>query len=120
MGEENKKYNRRISRPCPVCGGRVVVGHRTCSWWVYCEENDRHIPQRRFSYPNDAIYQWNLKANRITNGDRVRDMGDWEMAGFIAPLAICPGCYARREDCGCDCKKAWLDWLKQEVRDDEP
>ena len=67
MGEVNKKYNRRISRPCPVCGGRVVVGHRTCDWWVYCEENSSHIPQRRFSHPNDAICQWNLKENQVAN-----------------------------------------------------
>lgn len=108
MGEENKKYNRRISRPCPVCGGRVVVGHRTCSWWVYCEENSSHIPQRRFSHPQDAIYQWNLKANRVTNGDRVRDMGDWELAEWVWGAETAGRAYGPRG------KKAWLDWLRQE------
>lgn len=55
-----------------------------------------------------------------TNGDRIRSMSDEELAKFIAPLASCPGCYARRvniEDCGYDCKKAWLDWLKEVTRD---
>jgi len=115
MNEVNKKYNRRISRPCPVCGGRVVVGHRTCSWWVYCEENDRHIPQRRFSYPQDAIYQWNLKANRVTNGDRIRDMGDFALAAWLADhpaVSMYDGSNPQH--------KAWLDWLRQEGRDDEP
>jgi hypothetical protein len=115
MGEENKKYNRRISRPCPVCGGRVVVGHRTCSWWVYCEENSSHIPQRRFSHPQDAIYQWNLKANRVTNGDRVRDMGDWELAALFKDH-FCPMLIGADMDCQNSCEKCWLDWLKQEVK----
>lgn len=114
MGEVNKKYNRRISRPCPVCGGRVVVGHRTCSWWVYCEENDSHIPQRRFSYPQDAIYQWNLKANRVTNGDRVRDMGDWELADFITD-DMCELLCGAPLSCDGQCKQKMLDWLRQEA-----
>ena len=119
MGEENKKYNRRISRPCPVCGGRVVVGHRTCNWWVYCEENSSHIQQRRFSYPQDAIKQWNLKANRVTNGDRVRDMGDFELADFITG-DMCELFCGDPLVCEGQCKQKVLDWLKQEELDDEP
>lgn len=63
--------------------------------------------------------EYEAKPKPMTNGDRIRRMTDEELAKFIAPLASCPHCYARRvniEDCGYDCKKAWLDWLKQEAQ----
>ena len=61
----------------------------------------------------------------MTNANRIRSMNDEELAKFIAPLASCPDCYARRvniEDCGYDCKKAWLNWLEEATENagDEP
>ena len=64
MGETNKRHNRKIWRPCPVCKGRVVLGHRNRDWWVYCEDNASHIPQRFFSYAHEAIEAWNEKENK--------------------------------------------------------
>lgn len=50
-----------------------------------------------------------------TRADRFQTMSVEEMATFLANLAFCPECNARREDCGIHCWEAWLDWLKQEV-----
>ena len=51
----------------------------------------------------------------ITNADRIRAMTDEELSIFLANLAACPECNARREDCGTNCWETWLDWLKQEA-----
>lgn len=58
-----------------------------------------------------------IYSNIKNNYNRLTHMSMEELAEFIVPLASCPHCYARKvniEDCGYDCKKAWLDWLKQE------
>ena len=67
----------------------------------------------------------NEEPKPMTNANRIRSMNDEELAKFIAPLASCPDCYARRvniEDCGYDCKKAWLNWLEEATENagDEP
>ena len=50
-----------------------------------------------------------------TNHDRLRAKSVEELAIFLANLASCPECTARREDCGINCGEAWLDWLRQET-----
>ena len=59
MGEYNKKHNRKIHRPCPVCGGRVIVAHRNDNWWVTCDADRKHIPQRFYPYAGQAVWLWN-------------------------------------------------------------
>lgn len=59
------------------------------------------------------------KFNPRTNGDRIREMRDEELADIICdhacmlcPLGTCDG----RMEIGRDaCYKRWLEWLKQEV-----
>lgn len=60
-GEHNKKYNRRITRRCPVCGGRVIIGNKYDEWWVSCEKSNLplHIPQIYFNTPQECIDAWN-------------------------------------------------------------
>jgi len=59
----------------------------------------------------------------ITNADRIRAMTDEELAEFINDVwdrllfgndlpGMCDVCYT---DTIQNCKKCWLDWLKQEV-----
>ncbi len=59
---------------------------------------------------------------RKTNADRIRATTDEELAGWLEQFASCEICPAIRERCGYGngCMKAWLDWLKQEVEEDEP
>ena len=63
-GEPNKRHNKKITRPCPVCGGRVTVCYRNDQWWVACENDSSHIPQKLFyRHVYDAITEWNKKSN---------------------------------------------------------
>ena len=50
-----------------------------------------------------------------TNFDSFKTMTIEEMARAIAHVTNCPRCPARRDNCGMDCIKAWVDWLKQEA-----
>lgn len=58
----------------------------------------------------------------MTNGDRIRQMSDIELAKQICRLrdacdSFCPMSY----DCdGGDCAASWLDWLEQEVDSEFP
>ena len=106
MSEINKRHNRKIWRACPVCKGRVVHGYRNQNWWVYCEYDASHIPQRFFPYPHEAIEAWNVKENKQTKADRIRAMTDEELAEWLA-----------KNDPECDPPEWWLDWLRQEAQD---
>jgi len=54
----------------------------------------------------------------MTNADRIRSMSDEELAAEMKEEGGCP------HDCECpdvmdaDCYKCWLDWLKQEEKND--
>ena len=49
-----------------------------------------------------------------TNGDRIREMDDEELAECMAyKIAACYGCEAPD---GSHCKQCWLDWLKEEEK----
>ncbi len=54
----------------------------------------------------------------ITNADRIRGMGDEELAELFWILADCNLCPNRKRYCSDDCKGAWLKWLHEEVKDD--
>lgn len=59
----------------------------------------------------------------MTRADRLRSMTDEELARYLCPYR-CPSaqieyeCAKKTETEERDCKKCWLDWLKQEVDDD--
>lgn len=59
----------------------------------------------------------------MTNADRIRAMTDEELAEWECDRAcgVCPieGCEGRMEEGRKKCKQRWLDWLKQEVKEDE-
>lgn len=110
-GEINKRHNKKIKKHCPVCGGKVIVAHRNDKWWVACDEDRYHIPQKFYQEPIDAIRAW----NSITNADRIRNMTDLELANWLIMTHVCT---ARFKDEWCkgtrNCQACWLEWLKQE------
>ena len=121
MGETNKRHNRKIWRSCPVCKGRVVLGHRNQDWWVYCEDDVNHIPhipQRFFPYAHEAIDEWNVKANKRSNADRIRSMTDEELADWIVAIIAQETIYSARKvptpDYAIEMRQRWLEWLRQE------
>ena len=122
MGEPNKRHNRKIWRACPVCKGRVVLAHRNQNWWVSCEYDRSHIPQRFFPHPHEAIEAWNVKGNKMTNADRIRAMTDEELSELLYAYK-CVDCILFSRDCkveetlgsGKTCDERILDWLKQEA-----
>ena len=112
MSEINKRHNRKIWRACPVCKGRVVLGYRNQNWWVHCEYDASHIPQRFFPYPHEAIETWNVKGNKMTNADLIRAMSDEELAELIS-FVFATGAQRIRSS------QFWKDWLRQEVEENE-
>lgn len=50
-----------------------------------------------------------------TNADRLRAMSDEELAGWLAINDSCPSTEQERK-CNNRCGECWLDWLRQEVR----
>lgn len=114
-GEPNKKWNKRITRPCPMCGGRVIVAHRNQSWWIRCDDDPFHIKYKPYEDPYSAIRAFNAQ----TNADRIRSMSDEELAAWILReptvgyFAVCPPGTKDGEDCPTSpCEQCWLDWLK--------
>ena len=71
--------------------------------------------------PIFRMKQWfeHLECRPMTNGDKFRSMADEELAIELAHITECPRCPAKREHCGMDCHKAWREWLKEEVQDDQ-
>lgn len=55
----------------------------------------------------------------MTNGDKVRAMTDEELAHWFENSVGCSEdwCVAFRKDCGFRCRRAWLDWLKEEAKE---
>ena len=58
---------------------------------------------------------------RMTNGDRVRAMTDEELAKWLCKIhGTCAEWCANAKDCdGDNCDSALLDWLKEEIPDNE-
>ena len=60
----------------------------------------------------------------MTNGDKIRQMSDEELARLIGENVLCSECPAfnPEEVCGrtpSECCTVWLDWLRMEVLMDE-
>lgn len=57
-----------------------------------------------------------------TNADSIRAMTDEEIADFLCDIGECDRrCPAKIGDCffsDSSCRSAWLDWLKEEAKDD--
>ena len=53
----------------------------------------------------------------ITNADRIRSMTDEELAELFWIRADCELCPNKELHCSDDCKKHWLDWLKEEAKE---
>ena len=72
------------------------------------------------SYPPYLDYPKERK--KLTNADKIRQMSDEELAEwYYEHQSDCSDCLAKRRNCMVSkntCKKAWLDWLKQEVESD--
>ena len=84
---------------------------------VYCTE-DGYCKK----YSDDEVTSWCVqgpcKDEKPSNADRIRSMKDEELAKFIAsqrtdcyhcPVVVCVDA----------CEVSWLDWLKQEVTDED-
>ena len=57
----------------------------------------------------------------MTNGDRIRQMTDEEMADAMRTSKehMCRACTFRNKYCTSDdCRKGYLEWIKKEVTDD--
>ena len=57
-----------------------------------------------------------------TNGDRLRSMSDEEFAEVIWGLGACDTCALYHRGCATNrsCKDTILEWLKKEVKEDDP
>lgn len=52
----------------------------------------------------------------MTNGDRIREMSDIDLAREFAIYFGCGGCPAKEQGCGCSfrtCRDAFKKWLKK-------
>ena len=59
MGEVNKRHNRKVRRPCPVCGGRVkVASDGGYWWWMYCSVDRKHFPQIFYHSAQSVLNAW--------------------------------------------------------------
>lgn len=104
--------------PVACEGGQVMICD-TCEKYP-CDMDGTKLWHRCFAY--------SPKPKPTTNADRIRAMTDEELADYLAPCA-CPPirfnkntgdivCPVNKEPCESDCKHCWLDWLKEEAKDD--
>ena len=66
-----------------------------------------------YSNIGTAQYGQSVQKRIVTNADKIRAMGDLELAEFLYG-----GCCREGEAFPCSdvgCKQCWLDWLKQEA-----
>ena len=93
-------------KKCRVCGRIIPYGHVCLS----CGDYD---DQQRFAADKPK-----------TNGDRIRQMTDEELAKLLCLVKdkLCFACaYTRIEDCtGISCENARLEWLRKEVSEHAP
>jgi hypothetical protein len=67
-----------------------------------------------FEYKGKTIREWaDLITNPKTNGDRIRAMTDEELAEYLDGV-----CHDLWQMFVKDPQKMWLDWLKEEAKDD--
>lgn len=117
-GEPNKKWNKRVTRPCPMCGGRVIVAHRNQSWWIRCDDDPFHIKYKPYEDPYSAIRAFNAQ----TNYDRIISKSPEEMAEWLAEVLFhCSNTICDQRcpmyECCCDQPSDNIeDWLRQEAK----
>lgn len=91
--------SQRDQIACPVCGVTV--------WTMNARKLEGHAD------PSDV-------APPMTHGDKLRAKNDEELARWIADRSFdCPPGFSPAP-LGCDdvCVECWLDWLKEEVKDE--
>ena len=95
--------------PCDKpCGNKTASG--------YCATTSCINPQ--YSNIGTAHYGQGVQKRIITNADRIRSMTDEELAELFWIRADCELCPNKEPYCSDDCKKHWLDWLKEEAVSD--
>ena len=86
---------------------------------------DRHDVLETIRQSN-SLYEAFLRAAKLpavgeyrtaTNADRIRSMTDEELAELFWIRADCELCPNKEPHCSDDCKKHWLDWLKEEAKE---
>lgn len=55
----------------------------------------------------------------MTNGDRIRQMTDEELAEFFDKISDCQTCIDNPSKCYVECIDSRLKWLKQEVQNND-
>lgn len=68
---------------------------------------------------NTAINVLSDCMNPKTNGDKIRQMSDKELAEFLDKISGCRLCDChKRGNCNSECLKGHLAWLRKEVEED--
>lgn len=81
--------------------GRCACGREVCDFT--CITYAAYMSKQN----NIGTWQERMKKEPITNADRIRNMDDYDLAIFLENVS-CK--YADTE--------SWLDWLRQEAKDD--
>lgn len=123
---QNKDYPKL--RECPHCGGEADCNDTGCQdykrnplWWVECLGCG--ISTSGSKVKEKAISEWNRRADHsgeankmVSNADRIRSMGDEELALFLAEVEY------RRSAFGggakWKCADSALDWLRQPAKEE--
>ena len=90
-----------------VCENKTAYGYCQTSYCIY--------PY----FPNTAFGHFTPPQFKNTNADKIRCMTDEELAEWFLKIASCP-CDAMNGGCALNddtCRQAWLEWLKEEVKD---
>ena len=53
----------------------------------------------------------------MTNGDRIREMPDEELANFLLENVDCYSCTMHKPGCSIDCERSMLEWVREEAND---
>ena len=108
---------------CPNCGAKN--GRRTDVLTMSIGQKLEKIATQEDLFPELSAEEKEVNktvAKIVTNGDKYRAMTDEEIARNLMQIVSCHrcpiGCKKPFVD-GCTCKTFWLDWLKQEVQEDE-
>lgn len=74
-------------------------------------------PKKRDSLDPDLIRDCQYFRTK-TNADHIRSMTDEELCKLLIKICHHP-CIAKSGDCGrVECKECWLDWLKEEYKNE--
>ena len=73
---------------------------------------------RRYGLFAEKTCPYFVEPKPITNADRIRRMTDEELAKLLDNARVSCGGVMGGRNCMADCRKCWLDWLKEEAEDD--